>query len=74
MTDLLCDECKGTETCTCCNECGFFECQCKFCENCDEVTDEDGPLCWRCAEGCGTCGFDECQCDAIYDAWKERDL
>lgn len=79
MADVLCDECKGTETCACCNECGFYTCQCKFCEVCDEVTyeeptDDDRLLCYKCGEGCGTCGFGNCQCDAMYDAWRERDL
>lgn len=78
MADVLCDECLGVEDCKCCDECGHYKCQCKFCENCGEVTDEepgdDELLCWKCAEGCGTCGYDRCQCDAMYDAWRERDL
>lgn len=77
MNDVVCDECMGTHTCICCEDCGFAICQCVRCENCDVVTDEEPDdygrtLCWKCAEGCGTCGFDDCQCDAMYDAWRDR--
>ena len=77
--DLLCDECLGITECKCCDECGFYECQCRFCEICDEVTyeqpnDDERLFCYTCSQGCGTCGFDVCQCDAMYDAWRERDL
>lgn len=54
--------------------------RCEPCEICGEMTDNGAPLddygivCRSCEDGCGTCGYLRCQCDAMYDAWKERDL